>query len=110
MATTSIHLKIAGHNAPQKSVTQSGCCVCEPCCGTLGSAPTIIENAFSRRSSGRCRNCPTIPLLTGAEYRAHTPPNGERLSGRTNASGFALASGGTTGAPRSCYRTVEEQH
>ena len=52
----------------------------------------------------------TLPILENPAYRKHTPPNGTGLVAIPDASGLALASGGTTGEPRSCYRTSEEQH
>ncbi|MBT9582785.1 hypothetical protein IV102_05520 [bacterium] len=51
-----------------------------------------------------------LPILENPMYRKHTPPNGTQLVAIPNSSGLALASGGTTGEPRSCYRTAEEQH
>lgn len=51
-----------------------------------------------------------LPILENAAYRKHTPPNGTQLVAVPEAYGLALASGGTTGEPRSCYRTSEEQH
>ena len=52
----------------------------------------------------------SLPILENSAYRKHTPPNGTQLVAVPDASGLALASGGTTGEPRSCYRTSEEQH
>jgi len=43
--------------------------------------------------------------------KKHLPPAGEGLlTGDINQSGYIFSSGGTTGAPKSVYRTTEEQH
>ena len=86
----------------------------------LGRLGTLLEYArelapyyrelLPARSLASLDELAQLPVLKGGDYRAHTPPNGHGLLADVNASGFALASGGTTGAPRSCYRTVEEQH
>ena len=52
----------------------------------------------------------TLPILSNDDYREYSPPNGKALLADPDAPGLALASGGTTGSPRSCYRTLEEQH
>ncbi len=51
-----------------------------------------------------------LPILTGDELKNHVPPHGSGLLTEDAPSGYVFASGGTTGAPKSVYRTPEEQH
>ncbi len=51
-----------------------------------------------------------IPLLSGEDYKKHIPPNGDGLMSRKMEGGYVFSSGGTTGKPKSVYRTLEEQH
>ncbi len=51
-----------------------------------------------------------IPLLQGEDYKKHLPPTGEGLLTDEIKGGYIFSSGGTTGKPKSVYRTVEEQH
>lgn len=50
-----------------------------------------------------------LPLMTGEDYKRYLPPNGQGLLTSDLASGFVFSSGGTTGQPKSVYRTFEEQ-
>ena len=51
-----------------------------------------------------------IPLLQGEDYKKYLPPAGEGLLTDEIKGGYIFSSGGTTGKPKSVYRTVEEQH
>ncbi len=51
-----------------------------------------------------------IPLLQGEDYKKYLPPIGEGLLTGEIKGGYIFSSGGTTGKPKSVYRTVEEQH
>jgi phenylacetate-coenzyme A ligase PaaK-like adenylate-forming protein len=51
-----------------------------------------------------------LPLLTGDDYKTYLPPTGEGLLTDPDPSGYVFSSGGTTGLPKSVYRTLEEQH
>ncbi len=51
-----------------------------------------------------------IPLLTGADYKKYIPPNGDGLMSHKMNGGYVFSSGGTTGKPKSVYRTLAEQH
>lgn len=52
-----------------------------------------------------------IPFLTGDDYKKYLPPSGEGLlTGDISLSGYIFSSGGTTGKPKTVYRTTEEQH
>jgi phenylacetate-coenzyme A ligase PaaK-like adenylate-forming protein len=51
-----------------------------------------------------------LPLLTGDDYKKYLPPAGEGLLCDSESSGYVFSSGGTTGLPKSVYRTLEEQH
>lgn len=52
-----------------------------------------------------------LPFLTGDDYKRYLPPSGEGLlTGNINESGYVFSSGGTTGKPKSVYRTTIEQH
>jgi phenylacetate-CoA ligase len=51
-----------------------------------------------------------LPILSGDELKKHVPPQGAGLLTDSAPRGYVFASGGTTGAPKSVYRTAEEQH
>jgi phenylacetate-CoA ligase len=51
-----------------------------------------------------------LPILSGDDLKKHVPPLGEGLLTDRSPRGYVFASGGTTGAPKSVYRTHEEQH
>ncbi len=51
-----------------------------------------------------------LPLLKGEDYKKYLPPTGDGLLCGEIKGGFIFSSGGTTGTPKSVYRTVEEQH
>ncbi len=51
-----------------------------------------------------------LPLLTGEDYKTYLPPAGEGLLTDEIKGGYIFSSGGTTGKPKSVYRTAEEQH
>ncbi len=51
-----------------------------------------------------------FPLLTGNDYKTYLPPHGYGLLCDDVATGYVFSSGGTTGAPKVVYRTLEEQH
>ena len=52
-----------------------------------------------------------IPFLSGNDYKNYLPPTGEGiLTGDISQSGYIFSSGGTTGKPKSVYRTTIEQH
>ena len=50
-----------------------------------------------------------LPLMTGSDYKKYLPPNGEGLLTSGVKSGYVFSSGGTTGKPKSVFRTFEEQ-
>lgn len=49
-----------------------------------------------------------VALLQPAEFRAHLPPQGAGLLTAPLGNSISFASGGTTGAPKFVYRTVDE--
>ncbi len=51
-----------------------------------------------------------LPLLTGTDYKKYLPPAGDGLLTAEIKGGYIFSSGGTTGKPKSVYRTTEEQH
>ncbi|MCK4640673.1 MAG: AMP-binding protein [Candidatus Marinimicrobia bacterium] len=51
-----------------------------------------------------------IPFLKGDDYKKYLPPNGEGILTEKQNGGYVFSSGGTTGAPKSVYRTTKEQH
>ena len=51
-----------------------------------------------------------LPLLTGADYKKYLPPAGDGLLTGEIKGGYIFSSGGTTGKPKTVYRTTEEQH
>lgn len=52
-----------------------------------------------------------VPFLHGDDYKNFLPPIGEGLlTDDVSKSGYVFSSGGTTGRPKSVYRTTEEQH
>jgi len=51
-----------------------------------------------------------LPLLKGEDYKKYLPPAGDGLLCNEIKGGYIFSSGGTTGAPKNVYRTVEEQH
>jgi len=51
-----------------------------------------------------------LPLLKGEDYKKYLPPAGDGLMTGEIKGGYIFSSGGTTGKPKSVYRTVEEQH
>ena len=51
-----------------------------------------------------------LPLLQGEDYKKYLPPTGEGLLCGEIKGGYVFSSGGTTGTPKSVYRTFEEQH
>ena len=52
-----------------------------------------------------------IPFLTGDDYKNYLPPSGDGLlTADVTKSGYIFSSGGTTGKPKSVYRTTIEQH
>ncbi len=51
-----------------------------------------------------------IPILKGEDYKKYLPPAGDGLLTAEIKGGYIFSSGGTTGKPKSVYRTVEEQH
>lgn len=51
-----------------------------------------------------------LPLMSGDDYKTHLPPRGTGLLTAEGAGGYVFSSGGTTGAPKMVYRTIEEQH
>ncbi len=51
-----------------------------------------------------------LPLLTGADYKKYLPPAGNGLMTGDIKGGYIFSSGGTTGKPKTVYRTTEEQH
>ena len=50
-----------------------------------------------------------LPLMTGDDYKRCLPPNGSGLLTAEAVDGYVFSSGGTTGAPKAVYRTVDEQ-
>lgn len=50
-----------------------------------------------------------LPLMTGDDYKKHLPPQGSGLLTAEESGGYVFSSGGTTGAPKSVFRTTEEQ-
>ncbi|NOX14702.1 MAG: AMP-binding protein [Epsilonproteobacteria bacterium] len=52
-----------------------------------------------------------VPFLSGDDYKKYLPPSGEGiLTDDISKSGYIFSSGGTTGKPKSVYRTTIEQH
>lgn len=51
-----------------------------------------------------------LPLLKGEDYKNYLPPAGDGLLTAEIKGGYIFSSGGTTGKPKSVYRTTEEQH
>jgi len=52
-----------------------------------------------------------LPFLSGDDYKNYLPPSGEGLlTDDISKSGYIFSSGGTTGKPKSVYRTTIEQH
>jgi phenylacetate-coenzyme A ligase PaaK-like adenylate-forming protein/acyl-CoA reductase-like NAD-dependent aldehyde dehydrogenase len=51
-----------------------------------------------------------LPLMTGEDYKKHLPPAGDGILTDDIHGGYIFSSGGTTGTPKSVYRTVEEEH
>ncbi len=52
-----------------------------------------------------------VPFLSGDDYKKYLPPTGDGiLTDDINKSGYIFSSGGTTGVPKSVYRTTIEQH
>jgi len=52
-----------------------------------------------------------LPFLTGDDLKEFLPPSGAGLlTEDVSKSGFVFSSGGTTGKPKSVYRTIQEQH
>src|SRR5579884_1634406 len=72
-------------------------------------APYYAERYAGRRVE-RLDDLRQLPILTGDDLKSHVPPHGSGLLTETAPSGYVFASGGTTGAPKSVYRTHEEQH
>jgi len=52
----------------------------------------------------------TVPVLTPAELREHLPPAGEGLLTGPLEGAIAFSSSGTSGTPKSVYRTIAETH
>lgn len=53
----------------------------------------------------------SLPLLTGEDLKAQVPPRGEGLLSTNEVTpGIVFCSGGSTGLPKSMFRTTEEQH
>ena len=52
-----------------------------------------------------------LPFLSGDDYKKYLPPAGDGiLTEDVSKSGFVFSSGGTTGMPKSVYRTTKEQY
>ncbi len=52
-----------------------------------------------------------LPFLRGDDYKKYLPPSGEGiLTADISKSGYIFSSGGTTGKPKTVYRTTVEQH
>ncbi len=87
---------------------------------TLDRVKTIVEHfrekssILSKRYQGISftdfESFRKLPLLTGDDYKKYLPPYGEGLMSREMRGGYVFSSGGTTGKPKSVYRTLAEQH
>ncbi|MBI4864631.1 MAG: AMP-binding protein [Candidatus Riflebacteria bacterium] len=49
-----------------------------------------------------------VPVLTSREFKDHLPPSGEGILSGPPGAAYAFASSGTTGTPKTVYRTVAE--
>lgn len=63
-----------------------------------GSLPVTTREEFRR-----------LPLMTGDDYKKFLPPHGAGLLTGATGEGYVFSSGGTTGAPKAVYRTIDEQ-
>ena len=51
-----------------------------------------------------------IPFLSGDDYKKYLPPSGDGILTQVLKGGYVFSSGGTTGKPKSVYRSIDEQH
>ncbi|NOY23297.1 MAG: CoF synthetase, partial [Acidobacteria bacterium] len=70
----------------------------------------LLSKRYGDREIKSLEDFRKLPLLTGEDYKTYLPPMGTGLLTSEINSGYVFSSGGTTGAPKVVYRTLEEQH